>query len=72
MRRTQLFTGNIFVGIYFILFSYLLAGSPFGLNFNTAKIDPFKDESEGQLLHFTAAKFIKICQNNLLQGSMTL
>lgn len=29
-------------------------------------------ESRGQLLHCTATKFIKICQNNILEGSVTL
>lgn len=28
--------------------------------------------SQGRLLHFTATKFIKIHQNNILQGSVTL
>lgn len=29
-------------------------------------------DSRGQLLPFTATKFIKICQNNILQESVTL
>lgn len=29
-------------------------------------------DSQGQLLHFLTTKFIKICQNNILWGSVTL